>query len=157
MNQLHHTPIRTSVEVLCSLFGKSRQAYYQRVNRIYTGAASNDIILEKVREYRSSMGRIGGRKLHALLKRDLPEELQIGRDALFDILDNNGLKVHRKIRKVRTTYSDHWMRKYPNLIRGLIPMRPNELWVSDITYIETMEGFVYLHLITDAYSHKGTS
>ncbi len=154
MNQLHQTTPHRSVSILCSLFGKSRQSYYQQINRIYITAVSDDIILEKVLEYRSIMGRIGCRKLHALLKRDLPTKFHIGRDALFDLLDNYGLKVHRKIRRVRTTYSDHWMRKYPNLIRGLIPIKPNQIWVSDITYIETQEGFVYLHLITDAYSRK---
>ncbi len=100
------------------------------------------------------MGRIGGRKILSLLKKELPSDLQIGRDALFDLLDREGLKVHRKIRRVRTTYSDHWMRKYPNLIRGIIPTHANMIWVSDITYVKTDEGFVYLNLITDSYSHK---
>lgn len=100
------------------------------------------------------MGRIGGRKILSILQKELPNELQIGRDALFELLDRNGLKVHRKVRRVRTTYSNHWMRKYPNLIKGLIPTHANMIWVSDITYIKTEDGFVYLHLITDAYSHK---
>lgn len=100
------------------------------------------------------MGRIGGRKMLSLLNKELPSELKIGRDALFDLLDKESLKVHRKIRRVRTTYSDHWMRKYPNLIRGITPTHANMIWVSDITYIRTEEGFVYLSLITDAYSHK---
>ncbi len=100
------------------------------------------------------MGRIGGRKILSILQKELPNELQMGRDALFELLDRKGLKVHRKVRRVRTTFSNHWMRKYPNLIRGLIPTHANMIWVSDITYIKTEEGFVYLHLITDAYSHK---
>lgn len=110
--------------------------------------------MDKILEYRQDMGRIGGRKLLSILQKELPEDLQIGRDALFELLDRNGLKVHRKIRRVRTTYSNHWMRKYPNLIKGFVPTHANMIWVSDITYIKTEDGFVYLHLITDLYSHK---
>ena len=56
--------------------------------------------------------------------------------------------------KRKTTFSNHWMRKYPNLIRDYIPKAPNQLWVSDITYIEMAGCFAYLALVTDAYSHK---
>ena len=80
--------------------------------------------------------------------------INIGRDRVFDLLDKEGLKVHRRIRRVRTTDSYHMFRKYPNLIKELIPTSPNEIWVSDITYIETEQGFVFLHLITDAYSRR---
>ena len=80
--------------------------------------------------------------------------IQMGRDALFDMLRQNGLLVRRRRNGVRTTNSSHWLRKYPNLIRHFEPMRPNQLWVSDITYLETTEGFLYLFLITDACSKK---
>ncbi len=62
--------------------------------------------------------------------------------------------VRRRKRKTITTDSNHPYRKYPNLIKTFIPLKANELWVSDITYIDTREGFMYLSLITDAYSHK---
>ena len=78
-----------------------------------------------------------------------------GRDAFIEILRKNGLMVHMRRRKhYRTTDSNHHYRKYPNLIKDVIPMRPNEIWVADITYVETEEGVCYLSLITDAYSHK---
>ena len=78
-----------------------------------------------------------------------------GRDAFIEILRKNGLMVHiRRRRRYKTTDSDHHYRKYPNLINDVVPHRPNEIWVSDITYIETEEGVCYLSLITDAYSHK---
>ena len=55
----------------------------------------------------------------------------------------------------RTTYSNHWMHKYSNLIKGYAPESPNRLWVSDITYIEPVNyGVMYLSLITDVFSHK---
>ena len=78
-----------------------------------------------------------------------------GRDAFIELLRRNGLMVQIKRRKrYKTTDSGHNYRKYPNLIRDVIPMRPNEIWVSDITYIETEDGVCYLSLITDAYSRK---
>ena len=63
--------------------------------------------------------------------------------------------VCRKCRRHhRATDSRHHYRKYPNLIVDMVPSRPNEIWVCDITYVETDEGVCYLSLITDAYSHK---
>ena len=97
------------------------------------------------------MPRIGTRKLLVNL---LEQGIAIGRDALFDILGRHNLLIRRKRTKVFTTHSYHWFRKYPNLIKGLELSRPNQLWVCDITYVETDEGFVYLFLITDAYSRK---
>jgi putative transposase len=62
--------------------------------------------------------------------------------------------IRRRRRMVKTTDSHHWLRKYPNLIAQLSLSAPEQLWVSDITYIRTLEGFSYLSLITDAYSRK---
>ena len=78
-----------------------------------------------------------------------------GRDAFIEILRKHGLMVHlRRRKRYKTTDSKHHYRKYPNLIKEIIPMRPNEIWVADITYVETEEGVCCLSLITDAYSHK---
>ena len=78
----------------------------------------------------------------------------MGRDAFFELLRDNGLLVRRKRYRVRTTFSSHRFRKYPDLRRDLVPERPNQLWVSDITYIRIKEDFAYLSLVTDAYSRK---
>lgn len=136
---------------LCDLFDKSRQAFYQRQQVIYEQAVEDHFILSQIQGIRKRQPRIGGRKLLVKL-----EEIgiQMGRDALFDKLRQNGLLVRRRRNSVRTTNSSHWLRKYPNLIRHFEPMRPNQLWVSDITYLETSEGFLYLFLITDACSKK---
>jgi transposase InsO family protein len=112
------------------------------------------MIIEFVDKNRKMMPRIGGRKLLKMLKDQMPEDLQIGRDAFFDLLRENNLLVKRKRYRVKTTDSNHWMHKYPNLIKDFIPFKANQLWVSDITYLETDEGFKYLFLITDAYSRK---
>lgn len=100
------------------------------------------------------MPRIGGRKLLHLIQPTLPEELYLGRDSFFDFLRDNGLLIRKRRYRVRTTYSNHWLRKYPNLIKEFTPDGAHQLWVSDITYIATQEGFVYLSLVTDAYSRK---
>ena len=83
-----------------------------------------------------------------------PHWLKIASTLDEDVEIINGLLVGKRRRRVRTTYSNHWLRKYPNLIKEFVPIRANQLWVSDITYVETVAGFVYLNLVTDAYSGK---
>ena len=97
---------------------------------------------------------MGGRKLWHIVSGQIPTDQQIGRDAFFDLLRESGLLVHRRRYRAYTTNSSHWLHKYPNLIKEFIPERPNHLWVSDITYIKVEKKFLYLFLITDAYSHK---
>jgi putative transposase len=102
------------------------------------------------------MPRIGTRKLYHMLTDALQEhKIKIGRDKLFDLLEEHGMLVRRrKRRKVSTTDSNHPFRRYPNLTRELQVMRPNQLWVSDITYIRLIDEFCYLSLVTDAYSRR---
>ena len=109
-----------------------------------------------VNEIRKEMPRLGGRKLFFLLNRPLMEHgIDIGRDKFFSILETFGLLVRiRKKRLPITTDSNHPFYKYPNLIKQMELLRPNQLWVSDITYISLINKFCYLSLITDAYSHK---
>jgi transposase InsO family protein len=78
----------------------------------------------------------------------------MGRDALFNLLSEQGLLIRKRKRCSITTNSNHWYRKYPNLIRGFVPYRSNQLWVSDITYIKIEKKHRYLFLLTDAYSKK---
>ena len=81
--------------------------------------------------------------------------IKIGRDALFDLLAANQLLIKRRKRRMQTTFSSHWLRKYPNLIKEFIPSAINQLWVSDITYWKIYTGeHLYISLITDAYSRK---
>ena len=141
-----------SVDAICALFGKTRQAYYQRLGYQYQEAAEESIILDLIAELRKDMGRMGGRKLWHEINEAHPK--MISRDKLFDILDKYHLKVHRRKRTVRTTWSESWLHRFPNLVKDLILTAANQVWVSDITYIETETGFVYLHLVTDAYSKK---
>lgn len=106
--------------------------------------------------YRKHQKRIGTRKLLEEMQVFLvAHHFQIGRDAMFDLLAERGLLVtKRKRRGCVTTLSKHRFKKYPNIIRDFIPTAPNQLWVSDITYIHLPNSFAYLSLITDAYSRK---
>jgi len=144
-----------SIDALCRLFGKSRQAYYERTHYVSSKNLQEDVVLSLVSEVRKDFPRMGARKLLIYLgDRFEMMGIQIGRDAFFDLLYNNFMLIRRSKNKRKTTYSDHWMHKYPNLIVGYTASAPNRLWVSDITYIEMEGHFSYLSLITDAYSHK---
>jgi putative transposase len=115
----------------------------------------NQLVLKKVGELRKENPRMGTRKLHVLLTDFLCEhQIKMGRDALLDLLSANYLLVRRKRRRIITTQSGHWFKRYPNLIANLQVNKINQVWVSDITYITTRQGFLYLSLITDACSHK---
>jgi putative transposase len=121
---------------------------------MYKEEVKTEILLQLVEKERKLMPRIGGRKLLLRIQPRLPEELYLGRDSFFEFLRDKGLLIRKRRYRIRTTYSNHWLRKYPNLIKDFTPDGPHQLWVSDITYIETEQGFTYLFLITDAYSRK---
>jgi transposase InsO family protein len=98
---------------------------------------------------------LGTRKLLYLLFPEMEKhDRKMGRDQLYSLLRFHGLLIRRRKRMVKTTNSHHWLKKYPNLIKHLSICAPEQLWLSDITYIRTLEGFSYLSLITDAYSRK---
>jgi len=141
---------------ICDALGYSRQGYYKHLKSEAAQGLEEAIIVKMVVAIRGDMPRLGGKKLYYLLKEPLlAHGIDIGRDKLFSVLNQYGLLVRRrKRRKPLTTDSDHPFFKYPNLIRGLEAVRPNQIWVSDITYIPTGSGFSYLSLITDAYSRK---
>ena len=140
------------VDYLCGLFGCSKQAYYQSLNRKSLTSVQEDMILESAKEIRAVMPRVGVRKMQYMLSRNYG--LEIGRDRLFGILRSAGMLAKPRRKRTRTTYSNHHFPVYPNLIADVVPSRPNEIWVSDITYILLGDRFYYLYLITDAYSKK---
>lgn len=107
-------------------------------------------ILEMVQQERKLQSRIGTKKLYKLLKNDL--EPGIGRDKFFDILRKHGLLVKRKRKYATTTNSYHHFRKYKNKLKHVKLCRPNQAYVADITYIRVQNRFMYLFLLTDAYS-----
>jgi putative transposase len=122
-----------------------------------TVALCEGVVIKLVRDIRRYQPRIGGKKLYKLLKADLSKlEGHIGRDKFFDILRKDGLLVKRRKKYVTTTDSYHRFHKYKNKLKEKLLTGPNQAYVSDITYLRTYEGFVYLFLQTDAYSRMIT-
>ena len=137
------------------LFGLSRQSYYKNKTSRIKRSADLIIVRDMVMRIRCKMPRIGTRKLYHLIKDELNVlHIKIGRDVLFNFLRAEHLLIKPKRSYVKTTNSKHWMQKYPNLIKHIEVTKPEQLWVSDITYIQTEQGHNYLSLITDAYSKK---
>jgi len=137
----------------CHLFGIDRQVYYRKIRkRVYKQTKANQVVA-MVTELRKSMPRIGTRKLYHLLV-DKLHLLKIGRDKFFDILRANHLLIQPKRSYHVTTNSHHRFRKHQNLVLELSINRPEQVWVSDITYIGKREKPCYLSLVTDAYSKK---
>ena len=152
---MKHEHPEIGIHPLCKLFGKTRHAYYDHQWRKQDDFLKEELILQLVHEIRQSLPKIGTRKLHYLINQKLTEHrLEAGRDYLFDLFARHKLLIRNRRRRIITTDSRHWMRKYSNLITELQIIQPEQLWVSDITYIRLINGFVYLSLITDAYSHK---
>jgi len=144
-----------SLSRFCRLLGITRQAYYQHFWEVEFKTIEESLVLTEVVKIRKKHKHMGGRKLLEKLDSFMVEhKIKIGRDAFFDLLQANGLLVRRKKRRIFTTQSSHWYRKYPNKIKGLTPDSPNQLWVSDITYWKIDNGNVYISLITDAFSRK---
>jgi transposase InsO family protein len=144
-----------SLANLCSWFGLTRQAYYQSKNRVEKDLIEQEILLDKIGDIRKDHKRLGGRKLFFKLEAFMDEHnIKMGRDAFFDLLRDNKLLVKQRKSHHVTTNSNHWMKKYPHLIKDIEPIGPNHVWVSDITYWKTKGGHYYISFITDAYSRK---
>lgn len=138
---------------MCDEAGITRQGYYKKKKRRNKKAVNEQLILETVKSIRNVHPRLGGKKLHHMLKNSYKVKEGIGRDRLFDLLRDNGMLIKRN-KKVKTTESKHSFRVYKNLVKDRCLSRKNEAWASDITYIKTQEGFLYLSLITDMYTRN---
>jgi len=106
-------------------------------------------------DIRRYLPRLGGRKLYYLLKPKLTAQgIKLGRDGFFTYLRLHGLLIKPVRSYKKTTNSKHWMKKHPNLLSQTEVDRPEQVFVSDITYLESDEGIFYLSLVTDACSRK---
>ena len=144
-----------SVSDTCYCFKLKRDSYYKFQRRYKQQEAIVVQVLKLVKQERKQQPRVGTRKLYNALYKDFHvANLKIGRDRLFDILRGNNMLVKTKRAYAKTTNSYHHFHKYNNLIKELEITKPNQVWVSDITYIRTVKGFCYLALITDLYSRK---
>lgn len=139
---------------LCRLFGVSKQAYYQHVDNVFARLAHERFLIEYVHSVRELDPGIGGEKLWLMYKGYFGTEHSLGRDAFLAVLKAHGLMLRKHRKGPRTTHSNHDLPVYPNLVCNLLVTRPNQVWVSDITYVRTDDGFCFLSIVTDAYTHE---
>jgi putative transposase len=133
--------------------GTTRQNYYKQRRVRQRLAIDEALILELVSRERARQPWLGARKLLWLIEAELSDAgIALGRDRFFHLLRRHELLIEHRARAVRTTDSAHGYRTYPNLARNLALSGPHQLLLSDITYLRTMEGFVYLALVSDGYS-----
>lgn len=117
--------------------------------------SEKEAILSQVLSVRKLLPNLGTRKIYSLILPKLIEDkISFGRDKLFSLVKEKGLGIRPAKVFVNTTDSRHWMKKYPNLFKDKQISAPEDAFVSDITYIRTLDGFCYLTLITDAFSRK---
>jgi transposase InsO family protein len=146
---------QASMEQACQRFGLHRDAYYKLKRRMGRQEEVAAAVVELVRKERTEQPRLGTRKLYRTLHASFEAAgLKVGRDKLFAILREHTLLVARKRASCRTTNSYHHFHRYRNLVKGRPVTAPNQVWVSDITYLRTVNGFCYLALVTDMFSRK---
>ena len=145
----------------CKLLGVSTQAYYKHGYTDLRKLAEEAFCVEYVKRIRQKDRGIGGGKLWQMYRKEFGDVHSVGYNRFYDIIEKYNLKVRKRKRRAKTTDSDHDLPLYPNLVKELIPLRPNQLWVSDITYMviylnaQTGEyDFCYLSLVTDYYTKE---
>lgn len=122
---------------------------------VNTRLLDEELIIGMVLDIRRRHPFIGGKKLYKWLKEDIEKAgIKMGRDKFFELLGKNNLLIRRKRKYVYTTDSWHRFHVYKNRLKHKQLQKANQGWVSDITYIRTSKEFMYLFLITDAYSRK---
>jgi len=142
---------------LCGLFGKTRQGFYDHGWRAVDEQFNEAVIIDKVKSIRNSIPGIGGLQLHNMLRQEMQlHNIFIGRDRFYQLLQKHNLLIKRRKRHVITTDSNHPYYKWSDLTGDLELTGIEQLWVSDITYLRTENRFVYLSVITDAWSRKIT-
>lgn len=145
-----------TVSAVCRRLQMSRQNYYARRQARQRRVVDEELVVGLVRQERQQQPRLGGRKLHFLIREELAKaEVQVGRDRFFEVLRKHSLLLAPLPAEYPcTTNSNHYLPVFGNRIKDLELERPNEVWVGDLTYLRTAEGFLYLALLTDKWSRK---
>lgn len=144
-----------TVVALCEAVGMSRQNYYREKRQRQREKIDEGLVVEWVKEQRRWHPRMGTRKLLRKIQPQLQETgIRLGRDRLFEILRREGLLIPKKRRKGPSTNSLHHFHKHPNLLKEADITGVHQAWVSDLTYIRSEEGWLYLSLVTDDFSRQ---
>jgi putative transposase len=146
---------RYSQQELCRSLGVSRQAHHKSSARTARVVMGREALVPLIKKTRKTQPKVGGRKLYKMLSVTIKNlDVPMGRDQFFDFLQEEGLLLRRRKRRIRTTMSKHRMPVYPDLLKRALIERPGQAMASDITYWAVPEGFYYVFLITDVCSHK---
>jgi putative transposase len=142
------------VQRVCRHLGMTRQNYYARRKLRQRRQVDEELLVGLARLERALQPRLGARKLRVLLEGELVQAgVRIGRDRFFEVLRKHGLLLEpRRSQTPRTTQSYHTLPVFRNLVKGLEVSLVNQVWVGDLTYLRTEEGFMFLALLTDVMS-----
>jgi transposase InsO family protein len=143
-----------NVSAVCRFVAITRQNYYARRRRRQRREVDGQLVCQLVQQERHLQPRLGARKLRVLLQGPFQEAgVRLGRDRFFEVLRQGGLLLQpKRSEHPQTTHSSHSLPVFRNLIRELEVRRPNEVWVGDLTYLRSQEGFMFLALLTDKMS-----
>jgi len=135
------------VRLVCQVLGLPRSSYYY-----HPRARDEGKVKSAIRAVAGTWPTYGYRRITAQLRRD--KEWIINSKRVRRLMAEMGIQGTIKRRKRRTTHSDHAFPRYPNLVQGLKVVRPDQVWVSDITYIHLRREFVYLAVIMDVFTRS---
>jgi len=132
----------------------TRQNYYARRKLRKRRGLDGELVARLVKQERCLQPRLGTRKMRVLLREPLTKAgVQLGRDRFFEVLrEHDLLLARRRSERPRTTHSYHGLPVFRNLVKGRQAQRANEIWVGDLTYLRSEEGFMFLSLLTDKVS-----
>lgn len=136
---------------LCTLAGLSRASYYRRSRPQAPESDRNVPVLSEIRGICEEMPRYGSPRVTAELRR---RGFRVNHKRVSRLMRKANLHCRRKRRFVNTTDSKHGFCVYPNLAKDVVPVRPDQLWRADITYVRLLQDFVYLAVILDAFSRR---
>ena len=145
----------TPVSVACELLGVSRSGYYEWATRAPSDRALTDAwLLERIREIHAANRKVyGAPRVHAELR--LAHGIQVGRKRVERLMRSAGLSGLVARKRGRTTIRVPGVRVADDLVeRRFRPERPDVLWIADLTYLRTWEGWLYLAAVQDAYSRR---
>ena len=150
VEQLHKKAV--PVGRLCRVLGVSRSGYYGSRQRAKLAPKACLVSTQLKAEFAASGKVYGSRRLSAVL---CAQGLRIGRHRVRRLMREHGLRALWRRKFVRTTDSGHALPVSANVLaRRFNPSGPNQAWVSDITYIRTRSGWLYLAVVLDLYARK---
>ena len=136
----------------CEALDITRQAHHKAFQATLSREKFEKTVIEAVKKIRITQPKVGVKKLKEHLKRDF--DIFIGRDTLYSLLSEYRMLITKKRHGMKTTDSRHYLEKHSNKIREITIDRPEQVFVSDITYIRVNQAFMYLFLVTDIYSKQ---